>query len=193
MENVEFSPELDRLRTASVKLIQGDERYMELVMHWMDACGSIIRPMLRGKATAEETKMIILIKELINSTATREEVTLYRGLNGVFATHLLASAQAGYSFDRASVQSFTYGKDIALGFTDEEAGCCLLEITIPIGTPIFYISSWEAINEGDAARSEQEFIVPPGRIVFTEVHREEESTVITGTFLATEWPPLLLK
>jgi len=86
----------------------------------------------------------------------------------------------------------------------------LLKIAIPVGTPIFYISAYDIVAGREPA--EEEYVLPPGRIVFTGVAKEristnmkiagiefitpeddtEEMTVIEGTFLATEWPPLIL-
>ena len=202
--------ELERIQHECVQILRTSARFFTLVMEWVEFPENVIAPMLRGQVTMDEFDHIQAVKKLIETVRTKGEITLYRGLHGNFATHILASARAGYSFDRATIQSFTSDRATAIGFTSEEIGCCLLKIAIPVGTPIFYISAYDIVAGREPA--EEEYVLPPGRIVFTGVAKEristnmkiagiefitpeddtEEMTVIEGTFLATEWPPLIL-
>ena len=161
---------------------------------WLDNSDNIIEPLTTGHITQENLEKLLIFQELLEKIVTKDDINLYRGLGGDIADELLAAAEDGFAFDRCAPQSFTTKKDVALGFIDDEKGCCLLNIKVPEGTPIFYVDAKNIVDTGSDKHSIQEFILPPGRIVITDQKiMKAEVTAFKGVFMASKWPPLLVQ
>jgi len=183
--------EIDRIRMASADLLT-ERSVRKIVYNWIENWNDFIDPLLSGKIAQEKVDKITSFENMVDSIRTESSITLYRGLYGDFAQELLTAAREGHAFDRMAPQSFTWDRSVGENFIDEN-GCCLLTVTVPPGSPIFYVSALDLYTVKTDAESEKEFILPPGRItITTSPSQTDDVTTIDGVFMPLAWPPLLV-
>jgi len=210
-------PALAKIRRDSLKILQKTRSYDDFIYCWKNS-------FRRACNLFQDTKNIDLVSSLFIETP--EDIVLYRGMGKRFDEKY--EMKKGTVLEWIYPQSFSSSKSIAAGFTDKPKGeifelidddfieesdeesdedtkgvrCCLLEVTIPKGTPIFYISSICIWDHGSDRGSQLEFILPPGRIVLDDVITKKvyiqegmkklQWSVITsiGTFFYSGWEKL---
>jgi len=89
--------ELERIQHECVQILRTSARFFTLVMEWVEFPENVIAPMLRGQVTMDEFDHIQAVKKLIETVRTKGEITLYRGLHGNFATHILHSIEPRFN------------------------------------------------------------------------------------------------
>ena len=184
-QNLIFSPPFDNIHTDFDHI---EDLYWALYHFTGDGYTDINSYMRNPKISNDQLTVLsafIIFKGLQLSFKSITPIKLYRGVTGNFGKVTIGQVLRNDSFS-----SYTTDIKVANGFIKK--ACCLYIVTFPIGSSFLYL------DEISQFKGEEEYLVPPGKIVVTNVSLVNSQYIIEGNFkpsyknfkVINDYPPL---